>query len=79
MEKAQERALRFLLSNKTSSFAVLLEKDNSTTLHVRIIKAIEGEVIKSLNDLNARFIKVMFEKKAVPYNSKQFTFYISQL
>ncbi len=41
IEKTQERALRFLLNDKTSSYALLLEKCNSTTLHLRRIKACE--------------------------------------
>ncbi len=68
IEKTQERALRFLLNNKTSSFALLLEKSNFTTLHVRKINAIACEVFKFLNDLNSRFIKEMFEKKDVVYD-----------
>ncbi len=40
IEKSQERALRFLLNDKTSSYAVALEKGNCTTLNVRRIKAI---------------------------------------
>ncbi len=36
--KTQERALRLLLNDKTNSYALLLEKSNSTTLHVRRIK-----------------------------------------
>ncbi len=40
IENTQERALRFLLSDKISLYTLLLEKSNSTTLHVRRIKAI---------------------------------------
>ncbi len=68
IEKAQERALRFLLNDKTSSYAVLLKKSNSTTLHIRRIKAIACEVFKSLNNLNPSFMKDMFEIKEVPYD-----------
>ncbi len=49
IEKTHERALRFLLNDKTSSYALLLEKSNSTTLHVRGIKTIVCKVFKSLN------------------------------
>ncbi len=63
IEKTQERALRFLLNNKTSSYALLLTTSNSTTLHIRRIKAIACEVVKSLNDLNPSFMKEMFKKK----------------
>ncbi len=46
MEKAQERAHRFLLNDKTTSYVLLLAKINSTTLHVRRLKAIACEVSK---------------------------------
>ncbi len=68
IEKIQERAIRFLLTDKTSSYALLLEKSNSTTLHVRRIKAIACEVFKWLNDLNPSFMKEMFKKKDVVYD-----------
>ncbi len=57
-----------LLSDKISSYALLLEKNNSTTLHVRRIKAIVCEVFNSLNDLNPSFMKEMFTKKDVIYD-----------
>ncbi len=60
IEKTQERALRFLLNDKTSSYVLLLEKNNSTTIHVRRIKAIACEIFKSLNDRNPSFMKEMF-------------------
>ncbi len=63
IEKTQERALRFLLNDKTSSYALLLEKSNSIRLHVGRIKAIICEVFKSLNDHNPSFMKEMFKKK----------------
>ncbi len=51
-----------------SSYALLLKKSNSTTLHVRRLKSIACEVFKSLNDLNLCFMKEMFKKKDVIYN-----------
>ncbi len=68
IEKAQERALRFLLNDKTSSDAVLIKKSNSTTIHVRRIKAIACDVFKSLYDIYPRFVKEIFENKEVRYD-----------
>ena len=68
IEKAQERALRFLHNDKVSSYQILLEKSNMSTLHVRRIKAIACEVFKSLHDLNPTFMKEMFTEKEVSYN-----------
>ncbi len=60
IEKAQEKALWILLINKTSSYAVLMEKKqfHSTTYNKNY--AIACEIVESLNDLNPRFMKVMF-------------------
>ncbi len=40
IEKTHERALRILINDKTSCYALLLVKSNSTTLHVRRINEI---------------------------------------
>ncbi len=78
IENTQERALRFLLNDKTSSFALLLEKSNSTTLHVRRMKVIACEDFKSLNDLNPSFMKEMFQnKQRCSVLFKRFTYFIS--
>lgn len=68
MEKLQERALRFLLNDKTSSYGDLLKKCSSTTLHLKRLKSICTEVFKSLKGLNPKFMNDMFEEKEIPYN-----------
>ncbi len=68
IEKVQERALRFLHNDKTSSYEELLQKSSMTTLHIRRIKAIACEVFKSLNDLNPIFMKDMFQEKEMKYD-----------
>ena len=68
MEKIQERALRFLFNDKRSTYEDLLEKCQSSTLHLRRIKTIALEVFKSLNDLNPPFMKELFTTKSVNYN-----------
>ncbi len=68
MEKLQERALRFLLDDKVSSYEILMSKCNSSTLHLKRLRSICTEVFKSLNSLNPNFMSEMFEKKDVPYH-----------
>ena len=68
MEKLQERALRFLLNDKFSSYEQLLNKCKSTTLHLKRLKSICIEVFKSLNQLNPKFMNAMFEKKEISYD-----------
>ena len=68
IEKVQERALRFLHNDNTSSYDTLITKSNVTTMHVRRIKSIACEVFKSLNELNPGFMKDMFQEKDMPYD-----------
>ncbi len=68
MEKTQERAVRFLLNNKKSSYSSLLEKSRQTTLHLKCIKRIACEVYKSLNKLNPAFMTGMFEERNISYD-----------
>ncbi len=61
IEAIQERALRFMLNDETSTYSSLLEKCNYQTLHISRIKAIASEVFKSLNTLNPNFIIKCFK------------------
>ena len=67
IELIQERALRFLLDDQKSNYEELLQRCQYTTLHIRRIKAIAMEVFKSLNNLNPKFMKEMFQTKETPY------------
>ncbi len=68
IEAIQERTLRFMFNDMTSTYNSLLEKCNYTTLHIRHIKAIASEVFKSLNNLNPNFMNKMFEMKDITYD-----------
>ncbi len=65
IEVIQERALRFMFNDKTSTYSSLLEKCNYTTLHIRHIKAIASEVFKSLDNLNPNFRNKIFQEKDI--------------
>ena len=68
IEHIQERALRFMFNDKTSSYVSLLEKCGYTTLLLRRIKTIASEVFKSLHNLNPSFMNEMFEMKNLTYD-----------
>ena len=68
MEKIQERALRFLLNDFTSSYSELLTKAGYESLHLRRMKTIACEVFKSLNSLNPSFMGDMFKMKENVYD-----------
>ncbi len=68
IEAIQERALRFMFNDKTSTYSSMFEKYNYTTLHIRHIQAIAPEVFKSLNNLNPNFMNKMFQVKDITYD-----------
>ncbi len=68
IEDIQERVLRFMFNDKTSTYSSLLEKNNYRTLHIRHIKEIASDVFKSLNNLNPTFMNKMFQMKDITYD-----------
>ena len=50
MEKVQERALRFINNDFTSSLQDLLSSTSTVPLHVRRMKQMAPEVFKIVND-----------------------------
>ena len=58
-----ERALRIAYNDYISGFDILLEKDNSVTIHQRNIQTLLLEIYKSLNGLNRSFITEIFSQK----------------
>ena len=57
MEKVQERALRFINNDFTSSLQDLLSSTSTVSLHVRRMKQMATEVFKIVNDMSPEYIK----------------------
>ena len=57
MEKVQERALRFINNDFTSSLQDLLSSTSTVPLHVRRMKQMATEVFKIVNDMSPEYIK----------------------
>ena len=57
IEKIQERALRFINNDFTSSLQVLLTSKNTLPLHVRRMKQMASEVYKIVNDITPAYMK----------------------
>ena len=70
MEKIQERALRFVFDDNTSTYTELLKKADREVLHLNRIKTVACEVFKSLKDLNPVFMKEMFSEKVYVYDKR---------
>lgn len=63
LERLQERALRFVYHDYTSSYEDLLSRDNLPTLHLRRIRSIAFEVHKLINNIGAPYNFNLFQKK----------------
>ncbi len=68
IEAIQERALRFVFSDFSSSYSQLLETACVNSLETTRIYFALIEVYKSLNNLSPMYMQTMFEKKDIPYD-----------
>ena len=68
-----ERALRLVYGDYKSSFAELLEKDNSVTIHQRNLQTLALEVFKIKNDMAPEIMKGLFQVKNSQYNLRNNT------
>ena len=60
MEKIHRRALRVVLNDYISSYKILLEKANVSSLYVSRIKVIAIETYKCINKINPKFLHSLF-------------------
>ena len=70
----QERALRIVYSDKTSSFDDLLVKDGSVTVHARNIQLLATEIYKVINNLSPEIMNEVFQLKEYTNYSSRFPF-----
>ena len=70
LEKVQERALRFINNDYTSSLDDLLKSIKAQPLHVRRIKQMACEVFKIINKMSPEYINDLEEIKTSTYNFK---------
>ena len=71
IEKIQERALRFINNDFTSSLKSLLTSTNTLPLHVRRMKQMASEVYKIVNDIAPDYIKDLVKIKKSNYNFRR--------
>lgn len=68
LEKVQERALRFVNNDYSSSISDLLKSTNTQPLHVRRLKQMACEVFKIVNKLSPEYINDLVKIKPSTYN-----------
>ena len=63
-----ERELRIVYQDYASSFTELLEKDNSTTIHIKSIPLSATELFKVTNGLSAPFMNEILAENTQYYS-----------
>ena len=68
LDKVQERVLRFINNDYSSSIHDLLKSTNTQPLHVRRLKKMACEVFKIVNKLSPEYINDLVKIKPSTYN-----------
>ena len=68
IEKIQERALRFITDDYSSSYEKLLNDSNTSTMAIKRVHSLCTEIFKSLNNLNAPYTKGLFRWNLSTYS-----------
>ena len=71
MERIQERALRFIYFDHSSSYTELLEKYGAGTLELNRLRVICTEVYKILNGIAPSYIQSLFVMNQPRYSSRR--------
>ena len=67
LERLHKRALKFMLDDFTSDYETLTKKANTSTLEVKRLRSICTEIYKTINDLNAPYMKELFLPRETVY------------
>ena len=62
MNRIQERALRIVYKDYVSTFAQLLEKDSSVSIHTRNLQVLAAEIFKARNNLSPPIVQNILEQ-----------------
>ena len=57
--------MRFLLNDYESNYEQLLEKSNKSTIEIRKLQTLATEIFKTINNLNAPYMKEIFELNTI--------------
>ena len=71
INKLQERALRLVQNDNTSSFYELLQKDNSFTIHHQNIQKLALEMYRVKHRIAPKIICKLFNEANISYNLRQ--------
>ena len=71
ISRLQERCLRIVYSDKTSSFEKLLEKDGSAAMHTKNLQTLVTEMFKIYKNLSPAIITDLFHVRQNDYNLRR--------
>ena len=66
--KNTERAVRFITDDYSSSYEKLLNDSNTSTMPIKRVHSLCPEIFKSLNNLNAPYMKGLFYRNVSTYS-----------
>ena len=75
MNRIQERALRIVYYDKSSSYEELLEKDSSVSIHCRNLQVLATEIYKSKNNISPSVMQEIFTVIEPKYNLRRNTIF----
>ena len=77
MNRIKERALRIAYKDYVSTFAQLLEKDSSVSIHIRNLKVLATEIFNARNNLSPPAVQNIFRTTEPPYSLRRDTIFES--
>ena len=78
MKRIQERALRIVYKDYVSTFAQLLEKDSSVSIHIRNLQVLEPDIFKARNNLSPAIVQNIFRTTEPAYSLRGDTIFESR-
>ena len=78
MNRIKERALRIACKDYVSTFAQLLEKDSSVSIHIRNLQVLATEIFKARNNLSPPIVQNIFRTTESVYNLRRGTIFESR-
>ena len=77
MNRIKERALRIACKDYVSTFAQLLEKDSSVSIHIRNLKVLATEIFNARNNLSLPAVQNIFRTTEPAYSLRRDTIFES--
>ncbi len=68
VEKIQERALRYVLTDVNDTYCNLLQRASQSTLYLSYLRILAIEIFKVLNDMSPLYMKSLFIKNVLHMN-----------